>query len=70
MIKLIKDIFDILNNRQKIRDSKRIYMRKRRSEDPLFKLKDSIIGLIYHSIKRQGYKKDRTSIRYEKKCKI
>jgi hypothetical protein len=47
-----------LNNRQKIRDSKRIYMRKRRAEDPLFKLKDSIIGLIYHSIKKQGYKKN------------
>lgn len=47
-----------LNNRQKIRDSKRIYMKKRRSEDPLFKLKDSIIGLIYHSIRKQGYKKN------------
>jgi hypothetical protein len=33
-------------------------MRKRRAEDPLFKLKDSIIGLIYHSIRKQGYKKN------------
>lgn len=47
-----------LNNRQKIRESKKLYMRKKRQSDPLFKLKDSIIGLIYHSIRKQGYKKD------------
>lgn len=47
-----------LNNRDKIRESKKIYMRKKRQDDPLFKLKDSIIGLVYHSIRKQGYKKD------------
>ena len=33
-------------------------MRKKRSGDPLFKLKDSIIGLIYHSIRRNRFKKN------------
>lgn len=46
------------NNRDKIRDSKRIYMRKKRYEDPLFKLRDGISGLIYHSIRKNGYKKN------------
>lgn len=46
------------NNRDKIRNSKKIYMRKKRSEDSLFKLKDGISSLIYHSIRKNGYKKN------------
>jgi hypothetical protein len=37
---------------------KRTYTKKRRLEDPLFKLSCSIRTLIYSSIKRQGYKKN------------
>lgn len=48
-------------NKVIIKEKKRIYIQKRRKEDLLFKLKDAISGLIYHSIRRQGYsKKTRT----------
>lgn len=50
-----KEYYD--NNRDKIRKSKRVYMKKRRKEDIIFKLKDSISSLIYHSIRKQGYSK-------------
>ena len=50
-------------NKDKINIAKKNYITNKRKIDVLFRLKESISGLVYNSIKNQGYKKNsRTEI--------
>jgi hypothetical protein len=50
------------DNKEKINEQRRIYKRKRRNIDPLFKLTENIHSLIKISLKQKGYKKNTKTI--------
>lgn len=51
----------LIEHKDEVNESKRLYISKKRKNDPLFRMKESISSLINYSIKRRGYSKMKRS---------
>ena len=46
------------NNKQKCNEACKLYKKKKRKEDPIYKLKENIRGVIGHGFRNKGFKKN------------